>query len=111
MDRKDLRLIPGFPCYLAGADGTIWTLKRKGGNDRGAGRLGAPRQLKTHQNGAGYHVVNLDVGGKNQSRLVHRLVLETFRGPPPPGYSGCHYPDTNKSNNRIENLRWDTHAA
>lgn len=39
--------------------------------------------------------------------LVHRLVLETFIGPCPEGMEGCHN-DGNRSNNALENLRWDT---
>jgi hypothetical protein len=42
--------------------------------------------------------------------MVHRLVLETFRGPCPEGMEGCHN-DGNQLNNRLENLRWDTHLA
>ncbi len=44
-------------------------------------------------------------------RLVHRLILEAFVGPCPRGKESCHFPDRNPTNNRLENLRWDTHAA
>ena len=107
---RELREIPRFSGYLIGNDGSVWTLKRKGGNDRGPGRRVNPRRLKTHRNGSGYATVNLDLAGKVRSVRVHRLVLEAFVGPSPPGYCGCHYPDTKKSNNRIENLRWDSPA-
>lgn len=106
---ETLRPIPGFTGYFASPDGTIWTQKRKGGNDRGAGRLlDKPRPLKAHYTGAGYLAVALDFGGRVCSRLVHRLILETFVGPAPDGYYGCHYPDPTKSNNRLDNLRWDS---
>jgi len=42
---------------------------------------------------------------------VHKLVLEAFVGPRPPGMECCHYPDRNPGNNRLENLRWDTSKA
>lgn len=44
------------------------------------------------------------------SRRVHLLVLEAFVGPCPPGLEGCH---TNGDglDNKLTNLRWDTHAA
>jgi hypothetical protein len=42
---------------------------------------------------------------------VHRLVLETFVGPRPPGMEGCHFPDRDPANNRLNNLRWDTRQA
>lgn len=40
---------------------------------------------------------------------VGRLVLEAFVGPCPLGLECCHY-DGNKLNNRLDNLRWDTHS-
>lgn len=41
---------------------------------------------------------------------VHELVLEAFVCPRPPGLEGCHW-DGNYKNNRVENLRWDTHKG
>ena len=56
----------------------------------------------------GYLRVQLWRGGKYVRPLVHRLVLEAFVGPCPDGMEACHgSPD--KSDNRIGNLRWDTH--
>lgn len=46
--------------------------------------------------------------GKTQSFKIHRLVLETFVGPCPPGMEGCHN-NGNPSDNFVDNLRWDTH--
>lgn len=42
--------------------------------------------------------------------LVHRLVLEAFVGPCPPGMEACHN-NGNPADNRIENLRWDTRKS
>ncbi|QDV36402.1 HNH endonuclease [Tautonia plasticadhaerens] len=42
--------------------------------------------------------------------MVHHLVLEAFVCPRPPDRVCCHN-DGNASNNRIENLRWDTHLS
>ena len=93
--------------YYAHPGGTIWSVKRKGGNDCGAGRIGPPRKLRGNILN-GYIRVSLDIDGKVFSKSVHRLILETFRGVAPEGYHACHYPDPNRKNNRIENLRWDT---
>ena len=38
---------------------------------------------------------------------VHRLVLEAFVGPCPPGLETCHRND-DSSDNRLRNLRWGT---
>ena len=102
--------IPGFIGYRVGSDGTVWTCRRKGGNDRSALRLtGVWRQLKTHLH-ARYVRVNLVRNGANVSCAVHCLVLEAFVGPRPAGMEGCHYPDSDRTNNHVDNLRWDTHA-
>lgn len=47
--------------------------------------------------------------GKNHR--VCRLVLEAFVGPCPFGMESCHFPDRDTTNNRLENLRWDTRRA
>jgi hypothetical protein len=54
--------------------------------------------------------VVLHCNGKRHARGVHCLVLEAFVGPCPPGLEGCHYNDIG-DDNRLSNLRWDTHSA
>jgi hypothetical protein len=53
-------------------------------------------------------VVNFDDHGRVVKKFVHRLVLEAFIGPCPPGMEACHYPDPSRQNNHVGNLRWDT---
>jgi hypothetical protein len=48
--------------------------------------------------------------GKKTSHYVHRLVLQAFVGPNPEGTVCCHN-DGDPSNNRLNNLRWDTYRA
>jgi hypothetical protein len=62
--------------------------------------------LSPYPSGKGYPTVTV----KSRHRRVHQLVLETFIGPRPPGLECCHW-DGVKINNRLMNLRWDTHAA
>jgi len=57
----------------------------------------------------GYFHVHLSVDGVKINRTVHRLVLEAFTGPRPDGMESCHN-NSNPTDNRPENLRWDTHA-
>lgn len=54
-----------------------------------------------------YRMVRLSKGGVARACAVHRLVLETFRGPCPEGMEACHG-NGNGADNRLENLRWDT---
>lgn len=53
----------------------------------------------------GYLTVSLAVGTKR----VHRLVLEAFVGPCPPGHEGAHL-DGDKANNTLANLAWVSHV-
>lgn len=47
--------------------------------------------------------------GRGNSKHVHILVLEAFRGPRPAGMEGLHADDI-PSNNRLDNLRWGTRS-
>ena len=53
----------------------------------------------------GYLRINMRGG----SKLVHRLVLETFVGPCPDKME-CSHIDNNKLNNNLSNLCWESHA-
>lgn len=92
----------GYPGYRVGDDGSVWS--RFVRNRRTFGFVW--RKLKL---GNGHIGVTLTVNGKHTRLLVHRLVLEAFVGPCPPGMECCHFPDRNPANNHVENLRWDTH--
>jgi hypothetical protein len=91
--------VVGFPGYRVGDDGSVWR------SWHGGWRLVPSRRHKK-----GYRRVTLHRDGKRYHPLVHRLVLEAFVGPCPKGMEVCHYPDTDKANNRLGNIRWDTHA-
>ena len=56
---------------------------------------------------SGHHQVSLSHRAQSVYPLVHRLVLAAFVGPCPEGQECCHN-DGNPSNNRLDNLRWDT---
>ncbi|MDE2095631.1 MAG: HNH endonuclease [Patescibacteria group bacterium] len=49
----------------------------------------------------------VDGSGNKKYSLVHRLVLEAFIGPCPPGME-CRHLNGNRSDNRLENLCWGT---
>ena len=55
-------------------------------------------------------IVSLNRGGKKGTFFVHRLVLEAFVGLRPEGLECCHG-DGDPMNNRLGNLRWDTHVS
>jgi hypothetical protein len=110
----EYRSIPGFDGYEAGSDGSIWS-------SWVASVLGSRidpsrrRRLKPGVSRTGYHIVNLHRNGESFTRFVHCLVLESFVGPRPVDDDGgkheaCHN-NGDKSDCRLENLRWDTRSA
>jgi len=107
------RDVPGHPAYRVGDDGTIWSNWHRsgpGGGRRGSRVLpGGPwKLLKAMTDGYGRKSVMLRPG--NRQAFVHQLILEAFVGPCPEGMECCHN-DGNPANNRLTNLRWDTHKA
>ena len=55
----------------------------------------------------GYPSVSLTRDGVSQNVLVHRLVAKTFL-PNPNNLPFVNHKDTNRSNNKLENLKWCT---
>lgn len=99
---EEWRAIPGFEgLYEVSDQGRVRSFHKSA-----SGRL---CKLSTHSHG--YPVVGLYPGdGTCRVRGVHILVLEAFKGQPPPGEEGCHE-DGEPSNCTLSNLRWGTHAS
>ena len=100
------KTIAGYEGYRFGDDGSVWSRWNGGGTlSSDWHRLrGTP---STHY---GHTKVEVKFNGKRVMRSVHRLILEAFVGPCPPGLEACHGPG-GKLDNRIDNLRWDTHKS
>lgn len=96
------RPIVGWPGYEISSLGRVRSLARLDT----AGQRIRERILQPRLHSGGYLRVQL-CSGKSKDFFIHRLVLETFVGPCPPGKEGCHN-DGNRKNNTIANLRWDT---
>jgi len=99
----EIRPIPGHPGYFVSDDGRVFS---ECGMGRAKSKYGWPRrELRPGiAKEPGYPFVVLS--GK-KGRFVHRLVLETFVGPRPHGMEARHL-DGDRTNNRVENLRWGT---
>jgi len=103
----EFRPIPGFPGYQVGSDGSIRSCRvPKSGVLRETWKVLKPAPDPQ----TGYRRVSLRRDGKTIRKYVHSVVLETFTVPRPPGMECCHN-DGDRSNNRLENLRWDTASA
>lgn len=94
--------------YRVGDDGSIWSCR----SPNGRGPLKNKWKRLQPVFVSGYKAINLYRRGKSPcSKLIHRLVLEAFVGPCPDGLEACHFPDRDRRNSSLANLRWDTNAA
>jgi hypothetical protein len=107
----EYREITRFVGYRFGSDGSVWSRWRQGAK-------GVLTDSWTFLKGSidkdtGYRSVTLKTTDPPRKTpfLVHRLILEAFVGPCPPGLECRHYPDRDKLNCRIDNLHWGTHTA
>lgn len=65
------------------------------------------REMKPRISNHGYLRVGLSKHGHVKDFFVHKIVAMTFIGPRPEGMDICHY-DGDRTNNHLENLRYDT---
>lgn len=72
------------------------------------GRKWRGRVLKNLVDRFGYANVSLSKDGIARKIRVGRIVADAFLGPCPKGMELCHL-DGVKLNNKVSNLRWDTH--
>lgn len=104
MSDVEYRAVPGSPGYRVGSDGSVWTCKVTCSK-----KVFPWRRMSTQKDR--YETVVLRVENAARKRTVHSIVLEAFVGPRPGGMEACHFPDRNKLNNALTNLRWDTKEA
>lgn len=101
-----MKPIAGYPNYCVTTDGRVWSKPRRDSLGRACGG----EWMRLCRDRGGYAYVRLCQDGERYTHKVHRLVLETFVGPCPPGLEGCHN-NGDPADNRLENLRWDTRSA
>lgn len=96
--------------YQISDHGRIRSIDRLINDGKGGLRKMKGRILRGYVSAGGYHQINFFRNARYYPKLIHRLILEAFVGPCPEGMECCHN-DTDKNNNVIGNLRWDTHSA
>ena len=108
------RNVPGYEGLYRVSDwGRVKSVERKARIGGGLFRQVRERilkyaYLKPGKRHKSYLIVILSKENQTKIRLIHRLVLEAFIGSCPQGMETCHN-DGNPQNNRLMNLRWDTH--
>lgn len=86
--------IPFAPGYFVSSDGRI--LGKRG------------RVLRPFTNRDGYLMATFYVARRHFKQSVHTIVCAVFNGERPDDTMHCAHRDTNKLNNRADNLRWAT---
>lgn len=103
MENEEWRAVTGYEGFYEVSDlGRVRSLDRAV-RSRGGFRLTRGCLLKPQKHSRGYAQVGLG----RRTALVHRLVLDAFRGPCPDGMEGCHNNGV-RTDNRLDNLRYDT---
>ena len=107
--------IEGYPAYEVSDGGQVRSYWTRRGMPFLAGkwRVAAvpQRTLRPGRNSGGYRVVDLRVGtGVPRTCKIATLVIEAFRGPRPVGMEVCHS-NSMLTDDRLENLRYDTHSG
>jgi hypothetical protein len=102
------KIVEGFPAYRVGTDGSVWSKLRRG---EGAKMVMGDTWKKLSEPKPGgktryRQVLMTSPTGERRMFTVHRLVLLTFRGPPPPEKHWAAHNNGNRLDNRLVNLRW-----
>lgn len=101
--------IPGYEgSYQVSTLGRVKSLPRVVQIPGYGTRTLSEKMLRLSRCTSGHLYVNLRKDGSTHHSEIHRLVMLAFVGPCPPGMEVCHN-DSNPANNRLDNLRYDTH--
>ena len=103
-EQVEYRPIADYPGYFVGSDGTVWSTRTRGNRHRVS-----PWHLLRPGRRKNWRIVSLCHATGHWSVAIHRIVLEAFVGPCPPGME-CRHLNGDGADNRLENLTWGTHA-
>lgn len=106
MENEEWRWVPNWPAYEVSDQGRVrghWTNSLR----EGLREIGSESILLSPDEVMGYFQVTLYHFGLCKRFKVHKLVLETFVGPCPPGMEARHL-DGNRKRNYLSNLCWGT---
>lgn len=103
--------IPGWEgLYEVSDQGRVRSLDRPVRCEGGGTRIYPGSRLTLSPDKDGYQRVDLSKENRRSTKRVHWIVLTTFVGPCPDGME-CRHLNGIRDDNRLENLKWDTHAS
>lgn len=105
--RKSLRPWPFCPNYLVDDQGEVYSTLRP---RKGADRPRSPQRRAPAQMGSGYLKMSFMVGDQVVQRYVHQVVLDTFLGPCPDGFT-VRFKNGRRDDCRLENLFYGNPAT
>lgn len=110
METFEIKPIPGYPGYMAGSDGFIYSVWKTG---KGPDKLflDEPKKLSPGlDSNKKYLLVNVkDSNGYRGTKTVHYLVCITFHGPKPGTKYTVSHQNGNNKDNSPKNLKWETY--
>ena len=95
--------IKNYPDYYASDSGFVYSRNMTNNPE---GRI---HKLKPIKRPDGYFIVGLRKNGKICTKLLHRIIAETFI-PNPENKPQVNHIDGNKQNNNVSNLEWATNS-
>jgi hypothetical protein len=100
-----MKEIKDFPGYYITICGKIWSAPKQGRGGHN-GKWLKPQKLRC-KDGSYYLRVELSKNGKIKNKQIHRLVAEAYI-PNPDEKPEVNHKDTDKTNNSVLNLEWNT---
>lgn len=103
---KDIKGYEGY--YQVSNMGNVKSLERTVTKSDGVVQIRKERIMSKRESTDGYYIAKLNVNNNSKSIAIHRLVAQHFI-PNPDNLPEVNHIDTNRKNNRVDNLEWCTH--
>ena len=109
METEIWKAHPDIPAIEVSSLGRVRTLDRVVSSKGNGTRFQKGQVLKQFIINNGYLLVNIPINGKWASKLVHRLVAQTFIKNPD-NLPEINHKDSDRTNNNVSNLEWCSHS-